>query len=203
MTPLMEPQDVASVLYDRQTLLSAATPQETLDIFSDSDDMDVITSPTDPATRYATLSRLMIIHPVDSPPPSTSSSPNHEVDNDDHETGESITPLSLAAPPPLLRSDRPKRVPLRFRTEESVLLNTTHDDSTDPSLPASYPSDYGHSALWTSILHNEAPNLPHRPNLATVLLTDDPPSSLPSSSTVIVPCVMPCFPHKLTDGRLR
>jgi hypothetical protein len=108
--------------------------------------MDVITSPTYPATTDASLSRLMIIHPADSISPSTPSSPHHEVDNDDHETSENSMPLSPMAPP-LLRSDRPKRVPLRFRTEESVLLNTTHDDSTDPSLPASYPPDYGHYAL--------------------------------------------------------
>jgi hypothetical protein len=94
MTPLMEPQDVASVLYDRRTLLFAATPQETLDISSDYDDINVITSPTYPATQDAALSKLMIIHPADSIPPSTSSFPHHEVDNDDHETGENTTPLS-------------------------------------------------------------------------------------------------------------
>jgi hypothetical protein len=144
MTPLMEPQDAASALYDRRALLSASTPKETLDISSDSDDMDVVASLTDPATPDATLSRLMIIHPADSTLPSPSSFPHHEVDDDDHETGQSTTPLSLAAPPPLLRSDRPKRVPLRFQTEDSVLLNATHDDSSDPHLPTFYPSDYGH-----------------------------------------------------------
>jgi hypothetical protein len=190
MTPLMEPQDTASVLYDRRALLSASTPQEILDISRDYDDMDVVASLTDPAPPDAALSRLMIIHPADSTLPSPTTSSHHEVDDDDHETGQNTMPLSPVAPPPLLRSDRPKRVPLRFQIEDSVLLNTTHDDSSDPYLPTFYPSDYGHSALWTSVLHNEAPSLLHRPTLATILLTDDPPSSLPSSSTIIVPKTM-------------
>jgi hypothetical protein len=145
MNPLMEPQDAANVLYNRRALLHATTPEETLDISSDSDDLDVVASPTDPAPPDAALSRLMIIHPADPTPPSPSNL--NDEDDDDHETCQSATPLSPAAPPPLLRSDRPKRGSLLYQTEDSVLLNTTHDDGFDPLLPASYPSDYGHSAL--------------------------------------------------------
>jgi hypothetical protein len=188
MNPLMEPQDAASVLYNRRALLSASTSQETPDISSDSHDLDVVASPTDPAPPDAALSRLMIIHPMDPTPPSPLNLDGE--DDDDHETGQSATPLSPVVPPPLLRSDRPKRVPLRYQTDDSVLLNTTLDDGSDPVLPASYPSDYGHSALWTAVLHNEAPSLLHRPTVTTVLLTDDPPSLLPSSSNIHVPKTM-------------
>jgi hypothetical protein len=106
MTPLMEPQDAASVLYDRRALLSASTPQETLDISSDSDDMDVVASLIDPAPPYAALSRLMIIHPADSILPSPSPSPHHEVDDDDHETDQGTTPLSR---PSSTSSQRPSQ----------------------------------------------------------------------------------------------
>jgi hypothetical protein len=88
MNPLMEPQDAASILYNRRALLSASTPQETLDISSDFDDLGMVDSPTDPAPPDAAMSRLMIIHPADPTPPSPLNLDDE--DDDDHETGQKL-----------------------------------------------------------------------------------------------------------------
>jgi hypothetical protein len=188
-TPLMEPHDVAVVLCDRRTFLSSVVPHETLYLTSYSNDVDLFTSPTNQAPPYATSSMQLVVHQVSlttSPPPT---SLHLGDETDDRGTGSDTTSLPREAHAPLLQSDRSKRLPLRLMTEDSALLGMTQSDIDDPSIPSSYPSDYGHYALWTSFLYGEAPCLLH-PTMAATFFIDDPLASLPSNYNIVIPRTM-------------